>query len=571
MKRYVKNSTILPIALAASLTFGSVSSLPEPFTQLAAADNPVSLRVNPATTGDTFTVDVVVKANDLYAAKVNLDFDSTKVEVVDAMTDVPGVQVKKGNYGGGAEIQNNVDNQQGRVGFSALLALGDVAGINLNDTLYTATFKVKQAGDHGIKLGEVQLANSNNQDISGGTPQQPGTGGTPGTSGPGGGGPTAQQPVVTQPATGLPKIELKAEDVQKGVKDGKLSIQLTDSKGTILLPSNIGELLKTNKLEVKGAGLTMTVPQDVLVALTSLVSQEALQDSRISISVTTLSAESGKQFLAKAKSKGKVDLIAGGDILDFDLSIVTQDGKTSTLKQFNKPVTIALRTNAEVNAKYAGIYFLGDNGELEYMGGTLSNGMMTAEIHHFSKFAVLEYKKSYDDVAVSFWASNVIQELAAKHIVSGVSETQFAPGRSVTRAEFSALLVRALGLKAKNSAAFKDVPSSKWYAKEVTAAAEAGIVKGKGNGLFAPEATITRQEMVAMLVKAYEVKTGQSYQAGTAASFSDMGQVQSWAKDAVSAAVELDLVKGRTADQFSPQGKTTRAESAQVIYNLLNK
>ncbi|MGO4494871.1 S-layer homology domain-containing protein [Paenibacillus sp. 2RAB27] len=80
------------------------------------------------------------------------------------------------------------------------------------------------------------------------------------------------------------------------------------------------------------------------------------------------------------------------------------------------------------------------------MGGKLDKDVIKAEINHFSKYAVLEVSKTYSDVPSSHWASYVIKELAAKQIVEGTSATTFEPERSVTRAEFTTLLVRALKL-----------------------------------------------------------------------------------------------------------------------------
>ncbi|WP_201008729.1 S-layer homology domain-containing protein [Paenibacillus glycanilyticus] len=64
---------------------------------------------------------------------------------------------------------------------------------------------------------------------------------------------------------------------------------------------------------------------------------------------------------------------------------------------------------------------------------------MTAYVKHFSQYAVLEYDKSFADVSPSFWA-HVVQQMAAKHIVTGVSDTLFNPEGNVTRAEFAAMI-----------------------------------------------------------------------------------------------------------------------------------
>lgn len=166
----------------------------------------------------------------------------------------------------------------------------------------------------------------------------------------------------------------------------------------------------------------------------------------------------------------------------------------------------------------------------------------------------------------------MIGDLAAKQLIEGVSADRFAPAQQVTRAEFAAMLVRLLDLKAEGPAPFADVASSKWYAKAVSAAAQSGIVNGTSKDRFTPDAPIKRQEMAAMLVRAYvhAMKLQQeSISAGSG--FTDLAESPDWVREAVETAHALGFVQGHTPSRFEPEGLTTRAESAQVIYNLLNK
>ncbi|MEI0736525.1 S-layer homology domain-containing protein [Paenibacillus sp. JTLBN-2024] len=147
---------------------------------------------------------------------------------------------------------------------------------------------------------------------------------------------------------------------------------------------------------------------------------------------------------------------------------------------------------------------------------------------------------------------------------------RFEPQRSVTRAEFAALIARALGLEAKQAAAFADVPGDAWYAASVAAVHEAGIVQGRSEAVFEPNAVITREEMAVMLVRAYHAKhPANSGVSGVDTVFTDAGRISPWARDAVQTAAKLGLLTGSGNGLLLPQGQTTRAESAQVIYRLL--
>ena len=91
-------------------------------------------------------------------------------------------------------------------------------------------------------------------------------------------------------------------------------------------------------------------------------------------------------------------------------------------------------------------------------------------------------------------------------LVKGVSDTSFAPLRSVSRIEFAAMLGRTLKLTPTLSEAksFTDVPE--WADREFQALYEAGIIKGREQGVFDPDTQISREHMALMIVRAHEYK-----------------------------------------------------------------
>ncbi|MNI86265.1 Endoglucanase precursor [compost metagenome] len=113
--------------------------------------------------------------------------------------------------------------------------------------------------------------------------------------------------------------------------------------------------------------------------------------------------------------------------------------------------------------------------------------------------------------------------------------------------------------------------STKWYAASIAAAYEAGIVTGRSADTFAPEDTISREEMASMIYKAYLLHTGQNAAADRLSNFKDAGTISGWAADAVAAVQELGFISGRGNQLFMPHEHVNRAESAQVISLLLDK
>ncbi|UQZ32805.1 hypothetical protein C2I18_04070 [Paenibacillus sp. PK3_47] len=161
--------------------------------------------------------------------------------------------------------------------------------------------------------------------------------------------------------------------------------------------------------------------------------------------------------------------------------------------------------------------------------------------------------------------------MAAKQILLGVSNTAFAPKQKVSRAELASLITRTLNIQASEPAVFKDVDPAKWYAASIAAAYEAGIVTGRGADSFAPDETVSREEMAVMIYKAYLFQTGQIAAGGQASDFKDRHRISSWAADAVGAAQELGFISGRGNHLFMPHEQVNRAESAQVISLLMEK
>ena len=109
--------------------------------------------------------------------------------------------------------------------------------------------------------------------------------------------------------------------------------------------------------------------------------------------------------------------------------------------------------------------------------------------------------KSFQDI-IGHPDEAKVNDLACRGIVNGVSDIVFAPDRSVTRAEFAAIVVRALNLPLGKDLPFGDIADGSWYSDYVSAAFSYGIVTGKAETVFAPLDLISRQEAAVMLARA---------------------------------------------------------------------
>ena len=166
-----------------------------------------------------------------------------------------------------------------------------------------------------------------------------------------------------------------------------------------------------------------------------------------------------------------------------------------------------------------------------------------------------------------------IEQLASRGIINGMGKGTFAPNKTMTRAEFAAIVTRALGLPAKDTKAFTDVPSSKWYAGYIGTANSSGIVNGVGSGKFNPDGTITRQEAAAMVARAAKLCGLDTAMDAAAtkdmlAQFGDYRSVASWAKKPMAFCYSVNILDQSDLN-IEPTKAILRCEIAQMLYNML--
>lgn len=185
----------------------------------------------------------------------------------------------------------------------------------------------------------------------------------------------------------------------------------------------------------------------------------------------------------------------------------------------------------------------------------------------FAGFTVTSSKGSgfTDSRLISPWAAEVVQQTLDKGWLAGYADGSFRPQQSVTRAEFTALLLRSQGWpeNAAQSAPFQDT-ADKWYAQSAAAAYERGLVRGT-DGAFDGDSPITREEMAAMLCRVKGLaESAQPIMA------SDRNTVSPWAAGAVAAAYEKGLMVG-DGQRIDPQGLVTREMAAATIWRLAER
>jgi len=177
---------------------------------------------------------------------------------------------------------------------------------------------------------------------------------------------------------------------------------------------------------------------------------------------------------------------------------------------------------------------------------------------------------TFTDLQNYQWAEEAILALASKGVIAGKSANAFAPGDSITRAEFVKILVGALAIPESSGEQYSDVPASHWAAPYVYAAVEAGIVNGISPSEFCPDKTITRQEMAAMCMRALAYKQV-TLDSKKPIQFKDQAEIAGFAQEAVEKLSSAGIINGRGDGAFAPLANMTRAEGAKIVYSLLGR
>ena len=287
-----------------------------------------------------------------------------------------------------------------------------------------------------------------------------------------------------------------------------------------------------NNLVIKTADVTVTIPNSALAALgsqvgkTTAITVAANDDGSVKITVTVADKDvevAGLTASIKANSAtaGTVAVLVGAD------------GKESIMKN-----------------------------------SVVVDGNVVAKIAEGSTIKVIDNTKSFTDTD-SHWGKDYIAFATARELFAGLTETTFGPDVKMTRGMFVTVLGRYVDAASGSAdAGFADIASGEYYTDFVNWAAGNGIVSGVSAGQFAPNATITREQLCVML--ANYVKYANISLAGSKdVNFSDGASISSWASDAVTTMAKAGIINGRNDGTFDPQGQASRAEVATILQNFI--
>ncbi|WP_068502377.1 S8 family serine peptidase [Paenibacillus kribbensis] len=430
-----------------------------------------------------------------------------------------------------------------------------------------------------------------------------------GSSGGGGGGggrsnttPSAASNTSTPVATSAPSLQtvvkqgqaVKAVTTAVAVNNNVQSLTVTDadlqaavtaagSSPTAIILSATSQAGQTTKAALTSAQLATLgkAPAGSSLIVSNTGSSLALPISALKNApagagievVISSQAQDSSTFTGKLKGSTVIGVPVG-----FEANVVT-GGKSQPLKvapgQF---ITRSFTVPGQIDSNTAGVLYTA-NGNVYPVPSVFTkqaDGSTVVKVSRpgFSTYAAATRPVSFEDISTSY-AQSEIQSLANKLLINGTTDTTFSPKKNVTRAEFAALVTRALGLTPGTAAPFSDIPAGSWYTGDVAAAYEAGLITGRNGDKFDPNANISRQEIAVILGKAIDLLQIKAAVDGPARTpYHDASSFAGYAKDSIEKVSAAGIINGETiqnSSYFKPNAPTTREASAKVLHVLLQK
>ena len=264
-----------------------------------------------------------------------------------------------------------------------------------------------------------------------------------------------------------------------------------------------------------------------------------------------------------------------GAIVDFEVDIVDTNTreKIASADRFSRMIERVISLPDPLT-EYYGAFLLtpSDASFVPARVGRLHlEPSVTIQSYSNSVYVVVENALEFADVD-NHWSKSYVELAAAKGLAEGMGNGKFDPDKTVTRAEFTAMLVRALGRGAYTGSAarYDDVKPDAWYYSAVTHAKELGLLDFARGTLFAPEKPISREEMASMLAAAISIEKPPVPEVPARLdTYRDMDKMDTAYREDIRLMAGLNIMTGTAVDTFGPKSETTRAQAAVVLIRML--
>lgn len=273
--------------------------------------------------------------------------------------------------------------------------------------------------------------------------------------------------------------------------------------------------------------------------------------------------------LEKVLSGDKLKVVDGEDIPSDNIEFVLKIGSDNSKLYFNPAISVEIPVNLP-NGTVVQVLVSNDGSEFETLQTvTVVDGKLVFETTHLSYFAFATESNIilFPDLE-GHWAKDYVITLYNDGVVNGKADGKFEPDANITRAELTKIALLGFNYSVSETVStmpFSDISVDAWFAPYVEKAKELSIVSGYADNLFKPSANITRAEALKILAKA-GVFDPSTYTESV--EFTDVSS-DDWYYEYVRMANQMGVVNGYSDNSFRPNAYITRAEASKILLKLM--
>lgn len=417
--------------------------------------------------------------------------------------------------------------------------------------------------------------------------------------------PTPSEPVPNPEPTPTPQpgaVEVPASAVEKEVTDNAVTVKLMEDKVkdvvaaltpeqnvlVVPLPTESGkasqaqipatlftEAMKQSAnpvIEVKTEQASYKIPMKE-IELDGIAQQLGVTAEEVNIVVTIQPID--RTTIADLLKQHHLTLAS--DVIDFTVKATAGD-KEQTIDSFTNYIEKYVYNEQAFNPRNAVAIQVNDDGTFKAVPTIFDGNQAIIKSLTNAKYMIVENYVTFKDMnSKTNWAAPYVETLASKYIIKGREDGTFGGEQPITRAQFTLLLVRALGLQGSAyNQQFKDVQGNEWFNENnaLMAAVQYGIITGKEDGRFAPNEPITRTQAAAMLGRALQLSLFEETKierddTKQITDFSDASKIQPWAAREIEMIYQTGIMNGKPDGSFDPNGQTTRNQMAKMLFQFL--
>lgn len=339
----------------------------------------------------------------------------------------------------------------------------------------------------------------------------------------------------------------------------------TGSNVTVNLPKTVQETIIAKKIINT---IVVVENPDIRIGMDLITVEEINKQANSDVNISATRANNGNLSDDAKKAIGNRPV--------FDLKV--NYGNNKQVESFGRgtvSVTIPYTLGRNEKAINVKAVYIDNDGNVYWLIESVYDEIK--ELLHFSTDHLSTYGIGYKEDVPEFmdianhWAKEDIEFVVNSGIFSRTSTTTFSPNTDMTRGMFVAMLGRLANahVSGYKESSFVDVKSDAYYMGYIEWASKYNIVKGTGNGSFAPEQPITREQM-AVIMQNYAKTIGFTLpKIHVENTFGDSSKISAYSKNAVKQLQMAGILSGKNANLFDPQGIATRAEVSAVLRRFM--